>query len=294
MAHSACRARTAGGGGGGGGRALPGACACVCALALALACCLPGAWGAAAGGRDGSARGPARRDGGACAARLRGGGGRCPGDRDDRTAGHAAAALARSTLRLRGGSTWGSTWGSSSFSGSKKAHNPENDPEVDLEHCPNDGITDLRFSPKALLPNNYLVATTWDGEVRCYQADPASGKTTPVGMQRHEKPAMCCAWKSDGSAIYSGSADGKCMMWHLASNSWTQVAQHDGPITGVFYSDTPSPCVITGSWDRTVKFWDASSAPTVSVPARARIAGAGAACAREKQGDGSAARTHAR
>ncbi len=238
------------------------ACACACALALALMCSLPGAWGA----------GPARRDGGACAGRLRGGGERCSEGRDGRIAGHAAAALARSTLRLRGGSTWGSSWGSSSFSGSKKAHNPENDPEVDLEHCPNDGVTDLRFSPKALLPNNYLVATTWDGEVRCYQADPASGKTTPVGMQRHEKPAMCCAWKGDGSAIYSGGADGKCMMWHLASNSWTQVAQHDGPISGVFYSDTPSPCVITGSWDRTVKFWDASSAPTVSLPRHARRA----------------------
>jgi len=180
--------------------------------------------------------------------------------------GGAAAAvdvLGRSTLRLRGGSTWGSTWGSSSFGSNKKAHNPDNDPEVEMEHCPNDGITDLRFSPKSLLPKNYLVATTWEGEVRCYEADPASGKTIPVGMQRHEKPAMCCAWKSDGSAIYSGGADGKGMMWHLATNSWTQIAQHDGPISGIFYSETPSPCVITCSWDRTVKFWDASGTPSV-------------------------------
>ena len=169
----------------------------------------------------------------------------------------------KSMLRLRGGSTWGATWGSNSFGSSKKAHNPENDPEVDLEHCPNDGITDLRFSPKALLPKNYLAATTWEGEVRCYEVDPASGKTTPVGMQRHEKPAMCCAWKSDGSAIYSGGADGKGMMWHLATNTWTQIAQHDAPISGIFYSETPSPCVITCSWDRTVKFWDASAAPSV-------------------------------
>jgi len=175
----------------------------------------------------------------------------------------AVDVLGRSTLRLRGGSTWGSTWGSSSFGSNKKAHNPDNDPEVEMEHCPNDGITDLRFSPKSLLPKNYLVATTWEGEVRCYEADPASGKTIPVGMQRHEKPAMCCAWKSDGSAIYSGGADGKGMMWHLATNSWTQIAQHDGPISGIFYSETPSPCVITCSWDRTVKFWDASGTPSV-------------------------------
>jgi WD40 repeat protein len=169
----------------------------------------------------------------------------------------------RRTLRLRGGSTWGSSWGSSSFGSSKKAHNPENDAEVDAEFCPNDGITCLRFSPKALLPKNYLVATTWEGEVRCYECDPSSGKTSPVSMQRHEKPALCCAWKSDGSAIYSGGTDGKGMMWHLATNSWTQIAQHDGPISGIFYSELPSPCLITCSWDRTVKFWDVSGSPTV-------------------------------
>ena len=175
---------------------------------------------------------------------------------------HRAGVRGGSPLRLRGGSTWGSSWGSSSFGAGKKAHNPENDPEVELEYCPNDSITDLRFSPKALLPKNYLAATTWDGEVRCYEVDPASGKTQPVAMQKHEKPALCCAWKTDGTILFSGSADGKGMMWHLASNSWTQVAQHDGPISGIFYSEIPSPCVITSSWDRTVKFWDASGPPT--------------------------------
>jgi len=285
-----CRLRAAGGGGVCSGRASRAR-----ALALALVCCLPVVWGA--GPRAGRDRARCRAPAGSAGERAAQGG-RRPGARDEalRRDGRAWGAeqlgvadtprmlaverlpgpsarvtacragntptQARSTLRLRGGSTWGSTWGSSSFAGSKKAHNPENDPEVALEHCPNDGITALRFSPKALLPKNYLVATTWDGEVRCYEADTASGKTMPVGMQRHEKPAMCCAWKADGSAIYSGGADGKGMMWHLATNSWTQIAQHDGPISSIFYSDTPSPCVITGSWDRTVKFWDVSSPPT--------------------------------
>lgn len=165
-------------------------------------------------------------------------------------------------LRLRGGSTWGSTWSSSPFGSNKKAHNPENDPEVAVEDCPSDTVTDLRFSPKALLPKNYLVATTWEGDVRCYDIESGSGKASPVSMQRHERPALCCGWKSDGSAIFSGGADGKGMMWHLSTNSWTQVAQHDGPISGIFYSELPSPCVVTSSWDRTVKFWDVSGPPT--------------------------------
>ncbi|KAJ1480718.1 hypothetical protein T484DRAFT_1809629 [Baffinella frigidus] len=69
-------------------------------------------------------------------------------------------------LRLRGGSgnLWGNSWqaGSASMGTSgtfapgqaaeveKKTYNPVNDPEI--EHCPNDGVTQLSFSPKALSP----------------------------------------------------------------------------------------------------------------------------------------------
>jgi hypothetical protein len=171
--------------------------------------------------------------------------------------GSAGRVLERSVLgprlRLRGGSTWG-TWGSPSQSFTKKAYNPEQDPEAEMP--PDDGVSALSFSPASLAPKTYLVAASWDCSVRCWDVDTSTGKATPVGMQRHEKPAMCCGWRGDGGAILSGGADGKGMSWEISTGQWTQIAQHDAPIIGIFYSDVPSPCVITGSWDKTVKFWD--------------------------------------
>jgi len=166
---------------------------------------------------------------------------------------------------LQGGSTslgTSGTFNSGSWSaGDKKAYNPGNDPEV--EHCPSDGVTQLAFSPKVLVPKQYLVSSSWDGQLRCWEVEASSGKTSPVGMQRHEKPLMCCTWTADGSGILAGGADGKGMYWRIETGAWTQFASHDAAIVGVFHAEYPSPsgagCYITGSWDRTVKFWDPRS-----------------------------------
>lgn len=49
-------------------------------------------------------------------------------------------------------------------------------------------------------------------------------------------------------------------MWNLETNQTTQVAAHDAPISSCFFEPTLQ-CLVTGSWDRTVKFWDCR-APT--------------------------------
>jgi len=112
---------------------------------------------------------------------------------------------------LQGGSTslgTSGTFNSGSWSaGDKKAYNPGNDPEV--EHCPSDGVTQLAFSPKVLVPKQYLVSSSWDGQLRCWEVEASSGKTSPVGMQRHEKPLMCCTWTADGSGILPAAPTAK-------------------------------------------------------------------------------------
>jgi hypothetical protein len=163
-------------------------------------------------------------------------------------------------LRLRGGSSqWGNSWASPGATPpkQKQPYNPEQDPEAD--YPPDDGVTALRFSPAALAPKTYLVSSSWDGSVRCWEVDPSTAKTNPVGMQRHEKSAMCCGWTADGQNILSGGADGKGMMWEIGTGRFTQVAAHDAPIVGIFHAEFPSPCIVTGSWDKTVKFWDPTS-----------------------------------
>lgn len=47
----------------------------------------------------------------------------------------------------------------------------------------------------------------------------------------------------------------KC--WDLGSNQMMQVAQHDAPIqTCHWVKGSNYTCLMTGSWDKTLKFWD--------------------------------------
>lgn len=45
------------------------------------------------------------------------------------------------------------------------------------------------------------------------------------------------------------------MQWDLGSNQATQVAQHDAPISEMAFIPSLN-CLATGSWDKTLRFWD--------------------------------------
>eukprot|EP00166_Cyanidium_caldarium_P006245 ctg_874.g422 len=139
------------------------------------------------------------------------------------------------------------------------------------------------FSPPSLLPRNFLVATSWDNEVRLWEIH-ANGSTQGVGMIRHEAPVLASAWRSDGSRVFSAGCDNVCKQWDPASNATDTVAYHDAPIRQVaFVGDDSgvagSPFLLTASWDRTLKYWDLRAPPnaaqsgggamgTVSLPER--------------------------
>ena len=101
--------------------------------------------------------------------------------------------------------------------------NPNNDFQV--ANPPNDGISSLSWSPVA----NFLVATAWDGDVYCYEVG-NNGQAVPKASQKHEGPVLCSDWSHDGTAVFSGGCDNKAQKWDLATNTPTQVAQHDAPI----------------------------------------------------------------
>ncbi|GAB5362950.1 hypothetical protein AAMO2058_000842300 [Amorphochlora amoebiformis] len=200
-----------------------------------------------------------------------------------------ATRSSRAMGRLRGGwNTWGSGGGSSwnantqgtqnPFGGgasasagmSKKPHNPEGDPEIPSP--PSDGITDMSFSPStSTFGGKFLVASSWDKTIRCWEVSGGS-QQQGVGQQvqavaRSQKsansPLLCCGWSSNGGAILYGGCDGVGYMWSLQNQQVIPVARHSAPIRKIFWSDIPRPCVITASFDGTIKFW---SAPFNGVP----------------------------
>lgn len=68
--------------------------------------------------------------------------------------------------------------------------NPMKDFEV--VSPPDDSISSLAFSP-ATIPQNFLVAGSWDCNVRCWEVE-QTGKTVPKSMQSMTGPILDVCW----------------------------------------------------------------------------------------------------
>ncbi|KAG9304958.1 hypothetical protein G9A89_003127 [Geosiphon pyriformis] len=138
-----------------------------------------------------------------------------------------------------------------------------------LPNPPTDGISQLAFSPVA----DYLAVSSWDNQerekifVRIYEVNSTTGSALGKALYPHEAPALCCTWSKDGTKILSGGADKAGRMFDVTTGTAAQIAQHDAPIKCIKWVDSgTSPVVATGSWDKTVKYWDMRmSTPVLSV-----------------------------
>jgi mRNA export factor len=105
------------------------------------------------------------------------------------------------------------------------------------------------------------VATSWDNQVRCWDVQP-SGQAIPKAAASLEKPLLCSAWRPDGGAVFVGGCDHGVKLWDLATNQQQQVAQHAAPVRHCCYIPAIQ-LLVTGSWDKTLKYWDTRS-PTAA------------------------------
>lgn len=98
---------------------------------------------------------------------------------------------------------FGSTnFGGSNFLGSNVVtaptnHNPMKDFEVTSP--PDDAVSCLAFSP-ASIPQNFLIAGSWDNHVRCWEID-QTGKSIPKSQETMQGPVLDVAW-SDVRLIF--------------------------------------------------------------------------------------------
>ncbi|XP_065570905.1 mRNA export factor-like [Artemia franciscana] len=150
---------------------------------------------------------------------------------------------------------FGSSFGSS-FGGTTASSNPNKD--IEVSNPPDDAVSCLAFSP-ATIPGNYLVSGSWDNKVRCWEID-ASGKSIPKSEESMTQPVLDVSWSDDGTKVYMAGCDKQVKCWDLASNQSIQVAAHDAPVkTCHWIKGSNYTCLMTTSWDRTVKFWDTRS-----------------------------------
>uniref|UniRef100_A0A6B2LAI3 Uncharacterized protein n=1 Tax=Arcella intermedia TaxID=1963864 RepID=A0A6B2LAI3_9EUKA len=73
-----------------------------------------------------------------------------------------------------------------------------------------------------------------------------------------DQPVLSCCWSDDGMKVFSGGCDQKAFCWDLTSNNKIQLGQHDAPIKFIHWV-TDRRILMTGSWDKTLRYWDPRS-----------------------------------
>lgn len=156
------------------------------------------------------------------------------------------------------------------FSGAQPTTNVITDFEVALP--PDDSVSALEFSPSTLqVPKNFLIAGSWDNSVRCWEVE-QNGTTILKSKKTMGGPVLDVCWNDDGTKVFVASTDKQVQLWDLASDQLTQVAIHDAPVKTCHLVKAPNYVgLMTGSWDKTIKFWDTrtpNAMMTINLPER--------------------------
>jgi len=81
----------------------------------------------------------------------------------------------------------------------------------------------------------------------------------------------------DGSFYIAGAADANVYAMDMTSTEQAQIGTHEKPVSSVRVVDVPGcngPIVASGSWDKTVKFWDvrqSAETPATTLTCKERV-----------------------
>ncbi|KAI9146779.1 Poly(A)+ RNA export [Paramyrothecium foliicola] len=127
--------------------------------------------------------------------------------------------------------------------------------DVALSDPPSDSISDLAFSPAPNGPD-FLAVSSWDNKVRIYEIN-QSGQSQGRHAYEHSQPVLNCDWSRDGTKLASAGADKNVKVCDIGSQQDMVVGTHDQPVRCVrFFENNGTPMLISGSWDKTIKYWD--------------------------------------
>ncbi|QRW03634.1 poly(A)+ RNA export protein [Ceratobasidium sp. AG-Ba] len=132
--------------------------------------------------------------------------------------------------------------------------------DTELVEPPTDSISCLDFSPTA----DYLAVGSWNNEVRLYEIG-AQGQSQGKAIFSHEGPVLSVCWNKEGTKCsLEEQTKFAGRMFDVQTGQSTQIAAHDAPIKCVKWIDAQGGILATGSWDKTVKYWDTRQSTPVA------------------------------
>ena len=142
---------------------------------------------------------------------------------------------------------------------------------VEVPSPPDDTVQVLKFNPQISGRPVFLSSGSWDSVVRVWQVS-ENGQCEPKAQQTMGGPVLSLEWFEDGTKLFIGSADQKVYCWDLESNQVLVCGTHDGGVkTCHWIKSTNYSCLMTGSWDKTLRFWDMRQLPTQSAIATIQL-----------------------
>jgi len=106
-------------------------------------------------------------------------------------------------------------------------------------------------------PTSHVLASgCWDGNILVYQVSRTGSQ--PKASWAHGAPVLDVAWNRAGNAAFSAGCDGIINMWDPNTGQKKAIGKHNGPVKSIHYvqTGTMSNMVVSGSWDKTLRFWD--------------------------------------
>ncbi|KAF2004824.1 Poly(A)+ RNA export protein [Amniculicola lignicola CBS 123094] len=156
-------------------------------------------------------------------------------------------------------------FGTQAASASSTTGDTSKDVEVPSGALPGDSISDLMWSPT----HDFLAVGSWDKKVYIYEV--INGVINGKWVFEAKGPVLCVAWSLDGTRVAAGDSEGNLSLVDLRNAGAGPVVEaksfqaHQTGLRSLrWFKSNNSEYLVTGGWDKKVKFWDLNSANPVA------------------------------